>query len=163
MKKLTPKNKQFVKELIKTGGNLSRSSQNVGYHKSYGSTLMKQEKMVNALQVALSNQGLTEEHAAKVLKAGLRAYHRPGMKNGKKYPDFYTRQKYLDMFIKIIGGYAPEKHKIEHEQIILHISPETVRGLKDAKVITEEEADIIEAEIIEDKDDRLDNKDKKSS
>jgi len=152
-KKLTPQQRKFVKNLVRTG-KTCKSSELAGYHRTYGSQLMAQPHIQTAIVLAMDKAGISDDKLAKKLKQGLNAYVPPKAVGGKKYPDFYSRFKYLDMAIKIKGGYAPEKHQIESKQIVLMITPEVIKGLKDTGKITEEEAKIVEGELIDEQEEK---------
>lgn len=149
MDKLTKRNRKFVEAVARTG-EIGKSAISSGYHRTYGSQLMGMPKIQTALQKALEEKGVDDNKLALKLKQGLNAKTAPKKEGGKQYPDHYIRHKFLETAIKIKGGFAPEKHEIEHKQIILNITAETIKGLKDAKAITEEEAEVIEGELLED-------------
>ena len=67
--------------------------------------------------------------------------------DGKHYPDYHARAKFSDMVSKIKGAYAPEKHEIEHKQIILNFDSTTVAGLLDSKAISPLEATAVVKEL----------------
>jgi phage terminase small subunit len=149
--KLNKKQKKFVKHLAETG-NVTKATHLAGYSQQpYGSWLKRQPQIQTALQEALEKQELTDNKVAGEIKKGLKATY-VKKDEGKKYPDFHARHKYLDTLIKIKGGYAPEKHEIRQEKLTLIVTPDVINGLKDAKAISDDEAEAIEAEIIEEKD-----------
>ncbi len=144
---LLPKMKKFARRVAKTGEVL-KSATDVGYKGNYGSQLMKNEKIQTAIQVEMDRIGTTTEKVARKIDEGMDAY-RVIRDGGKKYPDFHVRKEYIDMAVKIRGDYAPEKHQITQEKLVLIITPETIKGLKDAEAITDADADVITAEVIE--------------
>jgi len=149
---LKPNQKKFIKHKIATG-NSAKAATLAGFgDPGYGSYLMKQPKIQNALQQALDKAGITDELIAKKIKQQLEAYH-VKKDGGKKYPDYHARDKGIDKVIKIKGGYAPEKHEIRQEKLVLIITPETIKGLKDAKAITEADVEVIEAEALKEEED----------
>lgn len=141
------KQKKFIRKVVETG-NYRKSAELTGYDAQYGSYLMRQPKIQTELQLALEKAGLTDETIAEKIKEGQKAtYVRKD--GGKKYPDYHARHKYLDTQIKIGGGYAPEKHEIQQKKLVVILSPELRKGLIDARAITEAEAGVIEAEVLE--------------
>ena len=144
---LLPKMKKFARRVAKTG-EVIKSGTDVGYKGNYGSQLMKNPKIQTAIQIEMDRIGTTTEKIARKIDEGMDAY-RVIRDKGKKYPDFHVRKEYIDMAVKIRGDYAPEKHQITQEKLVLIITPETIKGLKDAEAITESEVDVITAEIVE--------------
>jgi hypothetical protein len=145
--RLLPKMKKFARRVAKTG-EILKSATDVGYKGNYGSQLMKNEKIQTAIQVEMDRQGTTTERIVEKIDEGMEAY-RVIRDGGKKYPDFHVRKEYVDIALKIRGDYAPEKHEIRQEKLILVITPETIKGLKDAGAITDDDAEVITAEAIE--------------
>lgn len=146
---LKPKMKKYVRRLAQTG-EIMKSANDVGYKGNYGSQLMKNPKIQTALQEELDSLGVDKELVVRKLKAGLSAY-RVIRDGGKKYKDFHAIHKYLDMYMKLEGHYAPEKHEIRQEKLTLIITPEVLKGLKDAEAITDAEAEVITVETEEER------------
>lgn len=145
----TPRQKKFVRELAKTG-EIGKSALKAGYKDpNYGSQLMMNPKIVTALQIELENQGVTREKIVKKINEGLNAT-RVIKDGGKKYKDYHAIHKFLDTYLKITGEYAPEKHQIEEKRITIVITPETLKGLKDAKAITDADIEEIRQENLND-------------
>ncbi|MHA2313964.1 MAG: hypothetical protein ACXACF_01540 [Candidatus Hermodarchaeia archaeon] len=144
--KETTRQKKFVKELAKTG-EIGKSALKAGYKDSrYGSQLMMNEKILTALQMELEALDVNKTLIVRKIKQGLNAT-RVIRDGGKKYPDFHARHKFLDMLLKVRGDYAPEKHQIEEKKITIVITPETLRGLRDSKAITDAEIEELEREV----------------
>jgi len=141
------KQKKFVKKLVETGGNIAQATDLAGYAPGHGYHLMKQPKIQTELQLALEGAGLTDDTIAERIKEGQNATY-VKKDGGKKYTDFHAIHKYVDMQIKIGGGYAPEKHEIKQEKLVVILSPELRKGLLDAEAMTEDEMEVIEAEVI---------------
>ena len=138
------KQKKFIKKVVETG-NYRKSADLAGYDAGYGSYLMRQPKIRTELQLALEKAGLTDDTLAEGLKEGQEAtYVRKD--GGTAYPDYHARHKYYDTQIKIEGGYAPEKHEITQKKLILNITIDTIKGLKDARGDTE----VVDGELLED-------------
>jgi len=141
------KQKKFVKKLVETGGNIAQATDLAGYAPGHGYHLMKQPKIQTELQLALENAGLTDDTIADKIKEGQEATY-VKKDGGKPYPDYHARHKYVDMQIKVGGGYAPEKHEIRQEKLVVILSPELRKGLLDAEALTEDEMEVIEAEVV---------------
>jgi hypothetical protein len=145
---LNRKQKKFVKKAIESD-NITKSALAAGYQDpAYGSYLMKQPKIMSALQKALDDAGITDSMIADKLREQLEAWY-VKKDGGEKYPDFHARDKAIDKSIKIKGGYAPEKHEIKQEKLVLIVTPETVKGLKDSRVLDKQNEKFIEAQVIE--------------
>jgi hypothetical protein len=147
---LRPKMQKYARRVAETG-EIIKSATDVGYRGNYGSQLMKNPKILTAIQQEMDNLNVDTHAIVRKIKEGLNAY-RVIKDGGKKYKDFHAQHKFLDMALKIRGDYAPEKHEIKQEKLILVITAETIKGLKDAEAITEADAEIITAEAIEEKD-----------
>lgn len=141
------KQKKFIKKVAETL-DVPRSAAMAGYEPGYGSFLMKQPRIMSELQVALEKAGLDDDVIANKLKEGLEAYY-VKKDDGTEYPDFHAREKYIVDLIKVKGGFAPEKHEIKQEKLTLIVTPEVIKGLKDAKAVTEAELEVLDAEVIE--------------
>lgn len=142
---LKPRMKKYVRRLAQTG-EIMKAATDVGYKQGqYGSQLMKNPKIQTALQEELDALGVDKQLVVRKLKQGLNAY-RVIRDGGKKYKDFHAIHKYLDMYMKLEGHYAPEKHEIKQEKLIMVITPETIKGLKDSKAIPDR---IVEGEVVE--------------
>jgi len=141
------KQKKFVKKLVETGGNIAQATDLAGYAPGHGYHLMKQPKIQTELQLALEGAGLTDDTLATKIKDGQNATY-VKKDGGKPYKDYHAIHKYCDMQIKIGGGYAPEKHEIQQKKLVVILSPELRKGLIDAEAMTEDEMEVIEAEVI---------------
>jgi len=148
------KQKKFVKKVIETGHNIRKATDLAGYEPGYGYHLMKQPKIQNEIQLALERAGLTDDTIAEKIKEGQNATY-VKKDGGKKYKDFHAIHKYVDMQVKIGGGYAPEKHEIKQEKLVVILSPELRKGLIDAEAMTEDEMEVIEAEVIKEEKDAV--------
>jgi len=146
-KKTNRKHQKFVKALARTG-NASRAADIAGYNQSYGRWLKTQPQIQTALQQVLEEEELNDDRVAKEIKNGLEATY-VKKDGGEEYPEWHARHKYLDTLVKIKGGYAPEKHEIRQEKLTLIVTPDVIKGLKDSKAITDDEAKAIEVEVVE--------------
>ena len=140
----TLKNKKFIKNVVKEG-NVSKAATLSGYQPDYGSYLMKQPKIQSELQSALERAGLGDDVIASKIAEGLESTF-VKKDGGTTYKDYHAIHKYLDMAIKIGGGFAPEKHEIRQEKLTLIVTPEVIKGLEDSKVLTKAEAEVIYSE-----------------
>jgi hypothetical protein len=154
-RKPTQMQKNFAKNFVETG-KVGKSALKAGYsNASHGSSLMKTEAVQTAIQQEMFNQGITDTLLSKKMKDGLGANYpakfsaKTGQLLQEEAPDFYTRKQYIDMILKIRGDYAPEKHQIEKKEIVIILNAEVVKGLKDAKAITDVEAEVLEAELVQ--------------
>lgn len=148
--KISRKEDKFVKNVVKHA-DVAKATDLAGLSKGYGYHLMKQSKILNRIQQELENVGLGDITVAKKLKKMLKAtmVKKDG---GREYLDNHAVLKALDMIIKIKGGYAPEETISRQEKMIFIITPETIKGLKDAKV-GKEDLEIIEVEAITEEED----------
>jgi hypothetical protein len=134
---LTRRQKRFVSSMVETG-KIGASAMRVGYDPSYGSMLMKQPKILTALQVAMEKAGITDEALAKKIQSGLNATYPPKSKDGKQYPDYFTRGTYVDRALKVRGDLI-ERTEVEHRHIIINFTPDLVKGLLDAGIVDKDE------------------------
>jgi len=147
-KRKTRQQKRYVDALARTG-DVSKACEVAGFaDNSYGYFLNRQPHIQTMLQQALEKYKLNDDKVAMEIDNGLKATYVKKDK-GEEYPDFHARHKYLDTLIKIKGGYAPEKHEIRQEKLTLIVTPDVLKGLKDADAITDDDAKAIEAEIVE--------------
>ena len=149
-RKLTTLQKKFVKNLVETGKVKESALRAGSIDPTYGSHLLRNEGVQLALMQAYDKAGITDGYIVSKIKQGMNAKYPPRREGGKQYPDMFTRKHYIDMFFKTTGGYAPEKHEVKEKRIVIVMSPGTVKGLVDAKAISEDEGDFLEAEIVED-------------
>ena len=146
---LTRLQRGFVKNLAETG-KISESALRAGsIDPTYGSHLLRNENVQLALMEAYDKAGISDGYIVSKIKQGMNAKYPPRKDGGRQYPDYFTRKHYIDMFFKTTGGYAPEKHEVSEKRIIIVMSPGTVKGLVDAKAISEDEGDFLDAEIVE--------------
>jgi len=142
---LTLKEREFLKKLIKTEGDVRKAGEIVfGNAGKDGYKLLRRERVVKALTVLMEDVGLTEKKLVEKLKDGLEAMkYDYGQK--KQVPDYFIRYKYLDLIFRLRGDYAPTKYKVEGE--VTHKVNELesiIRNMSSAKELQ----DIKEAEII---------------
>jgi phage terminase small subunit len=153
-KKCTKMQKRFVKNHVQTG-EVYKAAKRAGFAcGSYGSALLKEPHIQTAIQQEMVRQGITDTLLSKKMKDGLNAtypakFSTEGALLQQESPDMFTRKQYIDMILKVRGDYAPEKHQIESKTIVIHLNNELIKGLKDANAITEVEAEVLEAEIVD--------------
>ena len=143
----TYKQRKFVKQLAKTG-EIGTSAELAGFERSYGSKLMRSNKILTLLHQELEKQGVDNDLVVGRLKEGLDAYY-VKKDGGKRYKDFHAIFKYLDMYMKLGGHYAPEKHEVikREEKVNITFSPEFMEALLDSKALTPEEADEVREDL----------------
>lgn len=147
LKRLTIRHNKLAKNIARTA-NVKRSANLAGFSPAYAQKLMHDQKFLTKLQLELDKQGLDDMGLVGKLKEGLEAYTVKKDK-GEHYPDFHAIQKTLDMIFKLRGDYAPEKHEITQKQVIIHFTPEFLEGLKDSRILTDDEVKIIEKRALE--------------
>ncbi len=136
--------KKFVKAFLETH-EIGRSAVLAGYaDPTYGSKLMRNPRILTAIQEAMEKAGIHDEYLAKKLKEGLEAtypmkYSSRGRVIQEREPDYFTRAIYLDKAFRIRGDFAPEKQEVTEKRISIVITPELVKGLLDSEAISVEE------------------------
>lgn len=110
LKKLKPrtlKQKRFIKEYIKSGGNATRAAMIAYPNTTYNSAAVIANENLNKLDIIaiFDNAGLTDEAIATTLNEARSATR----DNGK--PDWLPRLKASEMALKVRGHF---KEKIEH-------------------------------------------------
>jgi phage terminase small subunit len=103
LSKLSKQERKFIEIKAETGNGTLAAKEAFGIDKDNNAAvkaheLLRNPKIVNALQEALPDELL-----AKVHKEGLEATR-------EDQPDFAVRHKYLDSAYKLKGSYAAEKH-----------------------------------------------------
>lgn len=149
---------KFAKKLVKHGDKELAAKQ-CGLAPKYAYQIAKQPEFLTALQIVLDAEGLDDLKIAQTIKEGLSAtYVRKD--EGKEYPDWHAIDKFLDKLIKIKGGYAPEKTEHIEKKMVFNVTPETIKAMRDCdipkdeiKILvgSEEDSDVIDAEIVEEK------------
>jgi hypothetical protein len=72
----------------------------------------------------------------------------PRRDGGTLYPDNFVRKQYLDLLCRIRGDYAPEKTEHLDKRIQIVLDRGMIEALRDTDAITVEEADVLDAEIV---------------
>lgn len=147
---LTKKQQKFADDVLsgKTQTQAARDNYKTKYPAKVGSHLMKSDDIRNYMMMKFDEVGITCDEVAIKMKEGLDAMTPPKKEGGTRYEDFFTRRLYLDMYFRLRGLYAPEKTEHIERRIVLNITPELIKGLKDAGKINQEEIEYIEGEII---------------
>ena len=140
----TPREKQFIKNVVKTG-QIGKAALMSGYSNiSYGSYLIRQPRIASAILREMERQGITDEYLASKLKEGLEAtypkrYSSKGALIQDNEPDFFTRSLYWEKAAKVRGDFAPEKHETTEKKIVIVITPQMVKGLIESEVLDKKE------------------------
>lgn len=103
----THKQKQFVKEYIKTG-NATEAASRVYKTKNRNSAKSIGSENLTKLDIssALENQGINEEYLASILADGLKSSRHIAFNEGKKIikvPDYGNRLKFLTIALRLKG------------------------------------------------------------
>ena len=140
----TQKKKQLLaKNVMKSlgeGGTVKDAALATGYNAEYGSELVRHDEAVrNYLFAEMEKVGITSPLVATKMYEGLHAMTPPKKEGGERYEDYFVRKQYLDMYFRLRGMYAPEKHEIQEKKVVIIMTADTVKGLLDSRAITEEE------------------------
>lgn len=120
-KRLTKKQKGFVKDYIKTGVGVVAARNNYevandNTARSIASENLTKPNIVKAIEDALPDELLARVHleglhATKIQGSGGMLISSEGIEHAdNEVPDYATRHKYLDSAYKLKGSYAAEKH-----------------------------------------------------
>lgn len=153
LEKLTPKHRKFVKNRV-AGMTIANAASMAGFAPMYGKNLVKQDLIKNALSSAMVKVGITEDLLARKLHDGLDAMAPPKRDGGKQYEDQFVRKQFLDVIFKLRGDYAPERKETTEKHITIVMDAAMLKGLKDSKVLTEDECQILDAEVVNESDTR---------
>ena len=145
--RLTGKHRKYVRKRA-AGESIKDSSGYAGFSHQYGRELACQPIIKTAIVKAMDDAGINDSYLAKKVKQGLNAKTVPKSKGGKRYDDQFVRKQWADITFKLRGDYAPEKSESTHSEIVLIINDRRIKGLRDSGAISEDEAEILEAEII---------------
>lgn len=152
---------RYAKKLVQHG-NKELAAKQCGLAPKYGYQIAKQPEFLTALQTVLDEEGLNDLVIAQTIKKGLDAYY-VRKDGGQEYPDFHAIDKALTQLIKIKGGYAAEKTEHIEKRMIFNVTPETIKAMRDCAipeeeievlVSPEEDSNVIDAEIVTDKEDK---------
>jgi hypothetical protein len=91
----------------------------------------------------MERRGLTVEVIVGEIKRGMTEGMHP---QHPDQPDNYNRRAYTDMAIRLYGSYAPTKLDvdIDHRQMTIELSPDTIRAIEKASKEIEEDEPIPE-------------------
>lgn len=120
-RKLTKKQKGFVKDYIKTGNGTQAALNNYDVSTEHTAAVIASENLtkpeiVKSIQEALPDDLLSKVHlegleASRIISANI-TYGEANERTNDfiEVADHPTRAKFLDLAYKIKGSYAPEKH-----------------------------------------------------
>ena len=151
VKELTNKHKRFVRNTI-AGMSSAMAASRAGYAPSYGKNLLQQPAVRTELALQMQKAGITETLLAKKLREGLNAQTPPKREGGQQYEDQFVRKQFLDVIFKLRGDYSSIKTEHTEKRITILMDSNMVKSLRDSRAITAEEGDILEAEVINDRD-----------
>ncbi len=147
-KPLNRKQNKFKKHVL-GGKTVREAAELTGYGSTYGYHLMEQPKMISALQIAIDKEGMDDHFLASRIKHGASAMIPAKFIGGKNSPDHKTRFPYIKLILNLRGDLKPEAQIVQNKQINIVMSPDFVKGLIDSKKITAIEAEVIEAEVLD--------------
>ncbi len=120
-KKITNKQRSYLKELIKNPGNSKyQNALNAGYTETMAKHVKEkiEDEIKDPLAVAFKKAGITDELLAGKVKEGMYAdlvkiaSHEGKIKDEKSYTDYETRRKYVEMVYKLKGDFVD---RVRHE------------------------------------------------
>lgn len=147
-KPLNRKQNKFKKQIL-SGKTVREASELTGYGSTYGYHLMEQPKMISALQLAMEQENIDDQFIVQRIKQGASAMIPAKFIGGKNSPDHKTRFPYVKLILNLRGDLKPEAQIVQNKQINIVMSPDFVKGLIDSKKITAIEAEVIEAEVLD--------------
>jgi len=145
---LTHQHRKFV-EGLSEGLTQEKAAIRAGFSGSYGKDLARVPQIKTLLMEKLEEKGLNEDKIADKLAEGLDAMAPPRKDGGTLYPDNFVRKQYLDLLCRIRGDYAPEKSEHTEKTIQITLDLGMLKSLKDSGMLSKDDADILEAEIVE--------------
>jgi hypothetical protein len=148
IEKLTPRHRRFIKNQM-LGMSQQAAAAKAGYAPAYASQLMRQPLIRSELASQMEQAGITETLLAKKLREGLNAKTPPKKEGGSQYEDQFVRKQFLDVIFKLRGDYAPERKETTEKHITIMMDAAMIKSLKDSRVLTEEECDILDADVID--------------
>jgi len=144
--------KKFVKNLV-DGLGVGQAALRAGYaHRTEGTALLREPKVLTALQAAMDKAGITDNYLSSKIKEGLEAtYPEKKSKDGAVMQaagqaDFFTRSIYVDKALKVRGDYSPERSVHENRTLTINVNYELAKGLVDCGAVTIEEIQRLDGE-----------------
>lgn len=126
MQDLTPKQRRFVEEVVKTGE--PSNSAAVAYPdqkqpSQQGYENLKKPYIRQAIVAEMKEQGITDELITSKLKQGLAAekIHTSHTEPDRVIPDMNTRLKYIKEINKLKGSYPDKVTRVEKRTANLHL------------------------------------------
>lgn len=152
-KRLTKRKKKFADKLL-AGATQTAAAKAVGATDAsaaqHGHIWGTKDASIRAyLFKEMEKVGITDPYVARKMKEGLESMTKPLKEGGTRYEDGFVRKQYLDMYFRLQGMYAPEKSEHTSKVIVMNFTPQFIEGLLDTEKITEAEAEVLEAEIIQ--------------
>jgi len=118
-RKLSEREKKFIEELKKSNS-VKEAMKKAGYSQSYAEKMsswyMVRDRIRQALLQELESQGVTPAYLMKVTKEAMDECRK--QKSSRHYA---VLQRFMDMLIKLLGAYAPEKKEIRQENITITV------------------------------------------
>ena len=151
LSRLTGQHRKFVRKRA-AGESIKDSADYSGFSNQYGRELANMPIVKTAIVKAMDKAGINDHLLARKVKQGLNAKTAPRTEGGKRYDDQFVRKQWADIVFKLRGDYAPEKSESTHSEIILVINEKRIKGLRDSGAISEDEAEVLEAEVIKEED-----------
>ena len=153
VKRITPRKRKFAKALL-AGSNQTQAAKAVGATDAsaaqHGHKWATQDASIRVyLAKEMEKVGITDPYIAQKMKEGMEAETKPLKEDGQRYEDYFVRKQYIDMYFRYHGLYAPEKSEHTKKVIVLNMTPQFIEGLLDTEKISEAEAEVLEAEIIQ--------------
>jgi len=140
--------KRFVRKVLE-GETFGQAAIDAGYRdRGYGSSLMKEPAIRSLLTTEMEKAGINDTLIAKKLRDGLNAMTPPKKEGGRQYEDQFVRKQFLDVIFKVRGDYAPERSESTEKHIAIIMDGRMVDALRDSKVLEEQDADVLDAEIV---------------
>jgi len=144
-KELNTQHKKFIKN-VAAGQKYSVAADRAGFHGTgYGSYLMRQPKILTALECELEKQGIDDGYLVNKIKEGLEAFY-VKKDGGQEYPDFHAIEKMIRTVLLVKKDIA-EGGDVRNTQVNIILSPELMKGLVDSGKITDIEAEEVIDEL----------------
>jgi len=154
-KMLVPRKKEFADKMLSgEAPNATQAARDVGVPENIAAQtahrwMQKDVGVRNYMFAKMEAVGITDDFIALKMKEGMDALTKPVKEGGERYEDYFVRKQYVDMYIRMKGLYAPEKSEHTEKVIVLNMTSQMIKGLVDTEAITQEDAMVLEAEIIE--------------
>ena len=130
-KKLTIKQRKFIKEFIKSG-NATESAKEAGYKgnnqtlRVMGNKLVTNDNIQLDISAALEKQKINDEYLVEKIKDGLNA-------NKKDEADYAIRHRFQETVHKLRGDFAPDKSLVNIESEDIKSLTESMRAIAEGR------------------------------